>query len=356
MGVSAAYARSVRIGIVGAGALGGTFAVLLSRAGYDVEVAARGAGLDAIRANGIRLTGAYGDVHARVTANPTLTTPPIVALLCTKAQDAPAAFTANAAMLDGTTVVVVQNGLDGLTEASRILPDANVFGLLSTIAANYTVPGEVTVTAAAPSLLGRGTGPADTETVDLARLLSSALPVRAIDNFRGAQWSKLVMNMLNAVPAVLGLSMQQAIRLRGARRVTTMAMREAARVGIAREVRFGEIPGLDDPGLRSFARRPLWLAQALPTAIVATMGEVPNYGSTGQSLRRGVPTEVDALNGAVVREAAAAGVPAPVNAVLVRLIHEVERTGQPITESELVSALRDRQRPVNTVGAPDALR
>ncbi|HEU5222765.1 MAG TPA: 2-dehydropantoate 2-reductase [Candidatus Lumbricidophila sp.] len=345
----------MRIGIVGAGALGGTFAALLARAGYDVEVAARGAGLDAIRANGIHLTGAYGDVHARVTANETLTTPPIVALLCTKAQDAPAALTANAATLDGTTVVVVQNGLDGVDAATRILPGANVFGLLSTIAANYTVPGEVTVTAAMPSLLGRGDGPADAETVALATMLSSAVPVRAIDNFRGAQWSKLVMNMLNAVPAVLGLSMQQAIRLRGARRITTMAMREAARVGIARGVQFGDIPGLDDPGLRSFAKRPLWLAQALPTAIVATMGNVPNYGSTGQSLRRGVPTEVDALNGAVVREAAAAGVAAPVNAVLMRLVHDVERTGRPITEAELVRSVRDRRQPVNTVGAPDAL-
>ena len=50
-----AYAGAVRIGIIGAGALGGTFAVLLARAGHDVEVTARGASLAAIRAGGIRL-------------------------------------------------------------------------------------------------------------------------------------------------------------------------------------------------------------------------------------------------------------------------------------------------------------
>ena len=57
------------------------------------------------------------------------------------------------------------------------------------------------------------------------------------------------------------------------------------------------------------------------------MGNVPNLGSTQQSLRRGQPTEVDFLNGAVVREASAAGLAAPVNAALTALVHDVEASG-----------------------------
>ena len=112
----------MRIGIIGAGALGGTFAALLARAGHDVEVTARGAGLEAIRAGGIRLTGGYGEAHANVAAAEALTVVPELVLVCTKAQDAEAAIAANAALVDGVPVVVVQNGLDGVDTATRLLP------------------------------------------------------------------------------------------------------------------------------------------------------------------------------------------------------------------------------------------
>jgi len=69
------------------------------------------------------------------------------------------------------------------------------------------------------------------------------------------------------------------------------------------------------------------------------MGSVPNPGSTLQSVRRGQLTEIDALNGAVVRAAAAAGVSAPVNAALTAMVHEVERTGRFLTVDEIVARL-----------------
>ena len=135
----------MRIGIIGAGALGGTFAALLTRAGHDVEVTARGAGLAAIRADGIRLSGGYGDVEARVTVGETLTSRPDLVLVTTKAQDAAAAIEANAAVVDGAPVVVIQNGLEGVDTAARLLPRSSCMGLLSIIAANYTEPGVVRV-------------------------------------------------------------------------------------------------------------------------------------------------------------------------------------------------------------------
>jgi 2-dehydropantoate 2-reductase len=57
------------------------------------------------------------------------------------------------------------------------------------------------------------------------------------------------------------------------------------------------------------------------------MGDVPNPASTLQSIRRGQLTEIDSLNGAVVRIARENGRRAPINAALVDLVHEVERTG-----------------------------
>lgn len=330
----------MRIGIIGAGALGGTFAVLLARAGHDVEVTARGAGLEAIRAGGIRLTGGYGEAHARVAADEELTVRPDLVLLCTKAHDAAAALLRNAAVIDDAPVVVVQNGLDGVQTAERILPRASCMGLLSIIAANYTEPGVVRVTTTAASYLGRGDGPADDESRRTAAILSDAVPVIAVDNFRGAQWTKLVVNMLNAVPAIVGMSVQEVLRDRRLRRVVAASMRETVRVGIARGIRFGSLQGLGNRRLRLFARMPVAVGQLLPWMMGVRMGGVPNLGSTQQSLRRGQPTEVDHLNGAVVREAILAELEAPVNEALTVLVHEVERLGSSLPAARVLAEIR----------------
>jgi 2-dehydropantoate 2-reductase len=331
----------MRIAVIGAGALGGTFATLLAAAGHDVTVTARGAGLTAIRAGGIRLSGGFGDALAHPTALERLAERPELTLVCTKAQDAAAAIRANAGFIDGSPVIVVQNGLDGVRTAEELLPHSECFGALSIIAANYTEPGVVRVTTAAPSYIGRGSGAVDAATKQWQGVLDAAVPMIAIDNFVGAQWTKLVVNMLNALPAITGMSVQDVVDDASLRRVMTASMREAVRVGMARGVRFGSLQALGDRRLRAFARLPLWAGQALPLLMRRRMGNVPNLGSTLQSIRRGQPTEVDYLNGAIVREAGQAGVPAPVNALLTVLVHEVEAAGAPLAPALVVARFRE---------------
>ncbi|GAB3123959.1 ketopantoate reductase family protein [Glaciibacter psychrotolerans] len=327
----------MRIAVIGAGALGGTFATLLTRAGHEVTVTARGAGLAAIRADGIRLRGGFGEAHARPAVLERLVERPELTLVCTKAQDAEAAIGENAVMINGSPVIVVQNGLDGVQTAKRLLPHSECFGALSIIAANYTEPGQVTVTTAAPTYLGRGDGPIDQETRRWQRVLNEAVPTRAIENFIGAQWTKLIVNMLNALPAITGLSVQQVIAHPGLRRVMTASMREAVRVGAGRNVRFGALQSLSNRSLRVFARLPLWAGQILPLRMRRRMGAVPNRGSTLQSITRGQRTEIDFLNGAIVREATAAGLPAPINTLLTALVHEVERSGAFLTPAAVLT-------------------
>ena len=319
---------AVRIAVIGAGALGSTFACLLAEQGHDLVVTSRGAALPVVRADGIRLSGGYGDRLARPLVVERLVAPCDLALICTKAQDAAAAIAENAAVLDGTPVIVVQNGLDGVTTARRLLPQSECFGLITIIAAHYEGPGRVRVTTAAPSYLGRGDGPADAATLRWQAVLDAAVPTLALDNFVGAQWTKLVVNMLNALPAITGLSVQEVIGQAGLRRLMTRSMRETVRVGFATPVRFGSLQGLSHGRLRVFALAPLWAGQVLPLSMRSRMGTVPNQGSTLQSLGRGQRTEIDFLNGAVVKAAAAIGVAAPVNALLTELVHDVERSGE----------------------------
>ncbi|MEA9986732.1 MULTISPECIES: ketopantoate reductase family protein [Subtercola] len=329
----------MQIALVGAGAIGGSIAASLNRSGHDVELAARGEHLAAIRESGIRLTGAWGTHTALVTANETLTRRPELALVCTKAQDARSAIEANREFLTGLPVVIVQNGLEALATARAALPDADWIGGLALYAASYLSAGEITVTTSGPTLLGSGDGPPTAATVAAAGVLAESVPAQAISNFTGAQWSKLIVNQVNAMPAITGLSVQETIANAELRAIITAGMREAVRVGRASGVRFEKVQGLSSAMLRVFTSVPATLAEQLPLLMARRMGDTPNPGSTLQSIRRGQLTEVDYLNGAVVAEAAAAGVNAPINAALTEMVHGVEASHHFMTPGAVARAV-----------------
>lgn len=326
----------MRVGVIGAGAVGGAIAALLARAGHEVEVTARGEHLDSIREHGISLTGGWGDYVALVAADELLTRAPELVVVATKAQDAPAAIRENIRLLRGIPVVVVQNGLDGISNAKAAAPRSDIVGALATFATSYLSPGEITVTTTGPTYVGVD-GVDDLPARYVARVLNDVMPTTVVPNFEGAQWTKLVINQVNALPAITGLSVQEVVGNGPLRRIMTASMRENVRIGRKRKVRFEPLQGLGRRGLALFSIMPLWIGQVLPALMSKRIGKNPNPGSTLQSIRRGQATEIDFLNGAVVRAAEAVGTTAPVNATLVELVHEVEESGRFLTPAEVVA-------------------
>ncbi|MBF0672835.1 MAG: 2-dehydropantoate 2-reductase [Salinibacterium sp.] len=328
----------MQIAVLGAGAMGGTIAALLDRAGHDLEVTARGAGLEAIREHGIRLSGAWGEHIARVAAGEALTRVPELAIVATKAMDAAAAVAANAGLLRGVPVVVWQNGLGGIEAVQQLLPDTPVIGALSLIAATYRSPGDVVVTAPAGTWLGMLEG--DTAPAHAAAaVLGEALPVTVVEGFAGARWTKLIINQVNALPAITDFSVQEVVAHDGLRRIMALSMREAVRIALADGVRFEEVNGVTHEMLEGIADAEPAASEALPRFIADYLGKVPNPGSTLQSIRRGQLSEIDSLNGAIVAEAHRIGRQAPINARLVELVHQVEASGRFLTAEETLSAV-----------------
>ena len=330
----------MRIGVVGAGAVGGAIAALLARGGHDVEVTARGEHLEAMRRGGLQLRGAWGNFTADVTANDVLTRGPELAIVATKAQDAVAAIRQNIALLRGVPVVLIQNGLEGLMSARAAAPRSDFIGGLAMFASSYLSPGAITVTTSGPLYLGGDAAEGDVPALYAQSVLAQVMGTKVVPNFTGAQWTKLVVNMVNALPAITGLYAQEVIADRRLRRIFTASLRETVRVGLATGVRFESLQGLTHARLRLLARRPLWAGQVVPVLMRVRLGPVPNPGSTLQSIRRGQPTEIDFLNGAVVRAADAVGADAPVNALLQALVHEVEETGAFIPVDEVARRSR----------------
>ncbi|MGE3192912.1 MAG: ketopantoate reductase family protein [Microbacteriaceae bacterium] len=324
----------MRIAVLGAGAVGGTLAALLARAGHQVEVTARGENLDAIREHGLRLTGGYGEYTAHVATG---ISSPELAILATKAQDAAGALRDAATALQGVPLVVVQNGLGGLRVAHEQLPGSPLIGGLALMAASYVSPGVVTVTGGNPLILGAGPGCTPETLTAVAQVLGGAIEVEVTPDIVGAQWTKLLINHVNALPAITGLSVQEVVADRRLLRVMTASMRETVRIARAIGVHFGAVQGVSGGILNLIGIAPLWLGAAFPKLLRRRMGDVPNPGSTLQSVRRGRLTEIDFLNGAVVAAAAEHGRDAPVNTAIVEMVHEVERTGAFLTPGQVVA-------------------
>jgi 2-dehydropantoate 2-reductase len=327
----------MRIAVLGAGAVGGTLAALLARAGHELEVTARGENLEAIRAHGLALTGGWGEYRATVTAGPVLTARPELAILATKAQDAAGALRDSAAVLERVPLLVVQNGLGGLRVAEHGLPDSPILGGLALMAVSYVSPGQVTVTGPNPLIIGAGPRASSADLEFVTQVLRGALPIEVTADIEGAQWTKLLINHVNALPAITGLSVQQVIADPGLLRVMTGSMRETVRVARRIGVRFGTVQGVSGGILNLIGVAPLWAGAAFPRLLGRRMGSVPNPASTLQSIRRGRLTEIDFLNGAVVAAAREHGLTAPINAELVELVHEVERTGAFVAPADVVA-------------------
>lgn len=327
----------MRIGVIGAGAIGGTIAALMERAGHAVEATARGDRLAAIQNGGLRLSGAWGAHVAQVAVGERLRTAPDLALLCVKAQDQDDALRANGSLLKGVPLVVVQNGLDGPERAARLHPGAPTVGAIAVFSADSPAPGVVRVLVPGPLCLGSGPGAPGPAAVDAARLLGEGLPAQPVANFAGHQWSKLVVNQINAMPAITGLSVQATLRDPALRRIILASIREAIAVGRADGVAFARLEGMPPGALGLLGAAPRPLALVLLGLMGRRLGPVPVLGSTLQSVERRLPTEIDYLNGAVVARARAAGREAPVNAALTALVHEVERGHRFHTVEEVVA-------------------
>lgn len=327
----------MRIAVIGAGAVGGLVAALAARAGHDVLVTARGEHAAAIARAGLHVDGGWGEWVTPVELVESIPTPVLdLIVLATKAHDSASALESWGGH-DGTPVLVLQNGLGGEAAVRGALPHSPVSIGLALFAVSLTGPGRITVTG--PNGLTLGGDPAAVAVSE--PLLREVLPAELIiaDDIHGAQFTKLLVNQVNALPAITGLSVQQTVAEPALRTVLARGMVETVAVGDALGVRWGRIGAVDADAVATVRAGGPAAAAELAQHLAAGMGDVPNPASMLQSIRRGRTTEVDAINGAIVALGAQHGVPTPVNAALVALVHRVEHSGEHLAPAELAASI-----------------
>jgi 2-dehydropantoate 2-reductase len=302
-----------RVAIVGAGAVGCYFGGMLAHAGVPVTLIGRASHIDAIRANGLFLQRKDFEEYIRVDASTEIRSVRkcTIVLLCVKTIDTETAAAAVAPHLGADSMVVsFQNGVDNVERIRRATGIAAIPAVVY-VACAMTGPGRVTHN-------GRGDiviGPRSVLTERISRLFEAArIPCRISENIDGELWTKLLMNCAyNAISAITHSRYRDLREDVEIQNVMKELIREVTAVGTA--------AGVALPGVEQLIEAATRLGEAMATAT----------SSTEQDLTRGRPTEIDSLNGYIVRRGRELGVPTPVNATVYALVKLIERQSHKAT-------------------------
>jgi 2-dehydropantoate 2-reductase len=291
---------SIRVAVLGAGAVGCFYGGMLARAGHQVTLIGRPVHVEVFRKSGLRFEGLQFDEQVPVEASTEAfaVRGARLVLFCVKSTDTEQAAAQIAPHLDADAIVVnLQNGVDNAdriqARVSRPVVTAAVY-----VASEMKGPGH---------LKHHGRGDIVIGPHEQVKAWFESAGVRTVvsDNIAGELWAKLVVNCAyNALSAITQLPYGRMIEGPGIRETMrdlveeTLAVAKASGVSMATDM----------------LARTYRIAEAMPT----------QYSSTAQDLARGKPTEIDHLNGYVVRRGQELGIATPANRALHALVKLLE--------------------------------
>ena len=327
----------MRIVVIGAGAVGASFGARIAAAGHAVTLVDRWPEhVAAIAEHGLKARGVPAAVEMRLPAVLPEATPggQELALIAVDANStADAAAIAARALGPGGFALTVQNGIGNVETLSGILGRERVVGGATMCSFRTVGPGVVEQTNVATTVIGELDGQHGARVTALAELLASAgYPTKITADITSAIWEKLVVNVtINPICGITGLRMGELARLPATDRYQDQLLDEAFAVARAKGL------SLPERDLRERVKSHCWDKYSQPSML--------------QHLEAGRRTEIAALNGALVREAQALGVPVPFNQAIAWLVegrdlHERRRVEQPdIDYAALEAKAREEPRP-----------
>ena len=291
----------MRIAVMGAGAVGGYFGGMLAQGGNEVTFIGRGAHLEAMQKNGLRLETPKGLVHvtnARFVGAADAAGPCDFILFAVKAYDIEAAAAPLKPLVDGgATIISVLNGVDHQDRIGAVVGANSVLGGLAFVSGVISEPGVIRYTSPMSALhFGEADGSLSVRALAFRDAgIAAGFGAEALVNIRQAQWEKFVMLATNAAfTSLFRLPCGYIYHDPEIIPLAKKAFEEAAAVARAE--------GIAMPA--DIADRALTLHQGFPKTM---------YASMFHDVNRGKPMELDSLSGYLVRRGRALGVPTPVH-------------------------------------------
>lgn len=291
----------MRIAVFGAGGVGGYFGGRLAQASEDVIFIARGAHLQAIRANGLRVDSLKGDFRvspAHATDDPGQLGEVDAVLVAVKAWQVPEAAQAIRPMIGPQTCAVpLGNGVDAPGQLAAVLGREHVLGGLCQISTFIAGPGWIRHVGLEPKIVfGELDGGLSPRVERLRQAFTQAgVLVDVPADIHAAMWGKfLFITAVSGVGAVSRAPIGVTRSLPGTRQLLEQAMQEVLAVAISRQVRLEE----------DIVARTLASIDAMQPGVIPSMQ---------RDITEGRPSELEAQTGAVVRLAQEVGIPAPLS-------------------------------------------
>lgn len=293
--------------IIGAGAMGCLFAARLKRSGVEVALLEKEpAVVEAINAHGLLVEGVSGKVHAKVPAYADRSpVSPDLVILCVKSYDTQGAGEALRSWIpQHARILTLQNGVGNVEILQHLFGRQRVLGGVTAEGATVIGPGKIMHAGEGETVLGGGKAAGEI----VSAFQKAGFQTRAVEDIRPFIWAKLIINAgINALAAVTRLKNGRLPERSGTRRIMEEAVREAAAVAKAKNI---DLPYPDPVG-------------RVVDVCRATAG---NTASMLQDVLKKKQTEIEAINGAIVREGAALGIPTPVNSTLTSLVQAIQES------------------------------
>ena len=303
----------MKIAVVGCGAMGSVYAVLLADAGHEVwAIDTWKEHVDAMKANGLRLEGASGDRTVRVNATMDAADAGLcdLVILATKAMHVDKAAKSMRPLLRQDTVVLsIQNGLGGPDTAAKVLGRERVLvGVVGGFGASMKAPGHAHHNGWELVRLGELAGPISPRLEAIAEVWrSGGFRVKCFDDIDQLVWEKLICNVcFSGTCAITERTVIEVIEDPDTWKVASGCAIEAYQVARARGIKLD----FDDPVayVHAFGMK---IPKARPSMLLDHLA--------------GRMSEIDAINGAIPLAAKAAGLAAPFNEVISALVRAKER-------------------------------
>jgi len=309
----------MKIAVVGAGGVGGYFGGRLARAGVDTTFIVRGAALEAMQTNGLRVESVVGDFaldRVNATDDPAAVGPVDAVLLAVKTWQIRDAAAAIGPLLGPDTMVVpLENGIDAPDVIADVLPRQHVLGGLCAIVSFIVSPGHIRHAAFEPLVMF---GELDNRRSDRVERLRAAFERAGVnaqvpDDIRHSMWTKfLFIATMSGIGALTRVPIGVWRTTPEVREVVDGSLREVVAVAAAAGVDLG------------------------PDAVAKTWERYDALAPTSTSsmqrdIMEGKPSELDGQLGALIRLARRHQVPAPVTEQIYACLLPQENLARSVT-------------------------
>ncbi|MCM8795202.1 MAG: ketopantoate reductase family protein [Candidatus Omnitrophica bacterium] len=331
----------MKIAVIGAGAIGCLVAGYLKLKDEDVYLVGRSEVVRAIKKEGLKISGVRGDFRISLPVYERLNSQKELVILATKTQDVEQAIKENLIFLKNTPILTTQNGIQADEIVARYIPKEEIISSIIMFAATYLQPGKIVHNFEGNWIMGRPfNGDSDEKIISLSLVLNKIFPLQITPEIQGMKYLKIFVNANNCIPAILGLSMQEAFKDLEISRLGIAIWKEGFRIISQLKIKLVSLPGFPVENLIKLISLDSDEAARIFSAMMLNLSKEPLYGSILQSIKRQRPSEIDYINGEFVRLAKENDLNAPLNERLVEMVHQVEKNRRFLSRDELITATR----------------